>query len=96
MEELILPVGGRRTITLPGLGSAGYQWFAIVDAPSIASVEKRGTVPRGPATPQGSRDEQFEVHALRAGQTVLRFVQRRAFETGRPPHAERAFVVRVQ
>lgn len=96
MEELILPVGGRRTVILPGLGSAGYQWFAAVDDPAVASVEKRGTVPRGPAGPQGSRDEQFEIHALRTGQTLLRFVQRRAFESGRPPHAERVYVVRVQ
>jgi hypothetical protein len=53
-------------------------------------------LPRGPAAQQGSRDEQFEIHGLRTGQTHVRFVQRRAFETGRPPHAERVFVVRVQ
>lgn len=95
MEELVLTVGGRRTLTLPGLGSAGYQWFAAVDDAAVASVEKRGTVPRGSAAPQGSRDEQFEIRALRAGQTIVRFVQRRAFETARPPHATRDFLLLV-
>jgi hypothetical protein len=95
MEELILPVGGRRILTLPGLGSAGYQWFGTVEDEAVASLERLGTVPRHAPGPQGSRDEQFEIHALAQGQTILRFAQRRIFEPGRPPHAERPYLLRV-
>lgn len=95
MEELILPIGGRRLLTLPGLGSAGYQWFGTVDDEAVASLERLGTVPRNAPGPQGSRDEQFEIHALRAGRTIVRLVQRRAFESGQPPHATRDFALLV-
>jgi predicted secreted protein len=95
MEELSLTVGDRRTITLPGLGSAGYQWFATVDDPAVATVEKLGTVPRPGTGPQGSRDEEFEIRAMKSGETVVRFVQRRIFEPGRPPRAQRDIALRV-
>jgi hypothetical protein len=57
-------------------------------------------VERAPGPPargaQGSVDERFTIVALAAGATVVRFRQQRAFETGRPPHAQRDIAVRVE
>ena len=47
------------------------------------------------AGPQGSRDEQFEIHACGRAERSVRLVQRRAFESGQPPHATRDFALLV-
>jgi predicted secreted protein len=96
MEEIRLAAGEEIVLSLPGLGSAGYQWFVVVQNASVARVVKLAT-PTGVAPGEsGSTDEQFAIQALTAGQTVLWFTQRRSFQPERPPHAVREVMVRVE
>jgi len=91
-----LKTGESATITLPGLGTAGYRWSFTVDDPRLVLVERR-VAERQPGDPPPSRsvDEQFVVTGLNAGETVVRFSQARSFEPSKPPIATRDVMVRV-
>jgi len=98
VEELALFVGEAISLTLPGLGSAGYQWTVNVDDATVASVVKLGNVRRtsASANSNASYDEQFAITALVPGQTVIHLVQRRVFQKTSPPHSARDILVRVK
>ena len=88
MKEVTLTPGEITRITLPGLGSAGYQWFFEIENKAIASVAKlEGEAVDSPRPGTSSRDELFEVTALAAGETMIHFAQKRAFAPNAAPNA---------
>ena len=96
MEPVELVVGGRRIVRLNGMGSSGFRWSATVENPAIVSVERISL--RKPAAPRAgtySRDEEFALIGLAAGETTVHFVQARSFEPGKPPYASEDVFVRV-
>jgi predicted secreted protein len=96
MEEIRLARGEGLVLTLPGLGSAGYQWFVVVEDPKIVQVTKLERPPATVRGASGSVEEWFSIIALLAGQTMLRFTQRRSFQPDRPPNAVRDILVLVR
>jgi len=92
---LTLAVGERRTVVLPGLGTAGYRWGVEVDRPEVAGVELGFAGDDSPSTRSTfSRDERATVRGLAPGETTVRFAQRRPWET-QAPIAEHALQVTV-
>ncbi|HEU5046603.1 MAG TPA: protease inhibitor I42 family protein [Rickettsiales bacterium] len=87
MKEVSLSVGDKTRITLPGLGSAGYQWFFEIENKTIASVAKlESDAVDSPRPGASSRDELFEVTAFAAGETIIHFTQKRAFTPAAAPN----------
>ena len=90
MEELVLRAGEQSTVTLRGLGTAGYRWSATVDNPDIVQVARVIATPAaGDIQPGRSLDERFLLTALASGETSVRFAQARSFEPTKPPLATR-------
>jgi len=87
MDTVTLKPGESHTIALPGLGSAGYQWSLEAVNPQVAAVEEvvhsRDEV-KAPVA--GSLDQRFQIKAIAAGQTPVRFIQKRRFGSA-PPQA---------
>lgn len=95
MEEIRLAKGEGSVLKLPGLGSAGYQWFVAVQDPKVVEVTKL-IRPSGTVRMTGSAEEWFSIRALTKGQTTIKFTQRRAFQSDRPPNAVRDIRVTVE
>jgi hypothetical protein len=96
MDPVALVVGARAIVTLRGMGSSGFRWSATIDNPAIASVERVTPAKGTAAHPSAySRDEEFALTGLAAGETIVHFVQARSFEPGRPPRAAKDMIVRV-
>jgi Chagasin family peptidase inhibitor I42 len=100
MDELRIRKGETNELTLPGLGSAGYQWIAQPCDPPIVSVEEilhtdeeSLTAVRGHGT--GSLEQRFRLTAMTPGQAVVRFVQVRRFAPLNRPHASHEIAVTV-
>ena len=96
-EQLVFRVGEERTIRLPGLSAAGYEWSVEIadgdrDAVAVAEVGSDG--PAGP--PGTSVEHVFTVSGRRPGEAVLRFEQRRSWEDDVAPHDTRTFRVTVE
>ena len=91
-----LPVGERHALSLPGMGSAGYQWTADVrGGGAVAEVDMIASEPVTDAIGAGV-DEKFEIRAKEPGEAVVRFEQRRPWERGdEPPVGEHVVRVRV-
>jgi predicted secreted protein len=98
VEQIELSKNERFTITLKGLGSAGYRWKYTVDDPRVVAVERLVTKrkPDEGRPPSWSADEHFVVIGLNAGETVVRFSQTRPFEQSKPPFATRDILIRVR
>ena len=97
MEQIELHKDERSTVTLKGLGSAGYRWSFTVDDPRIIDVEPiLVTQKPGDRPPSHSLDEQFAITGRMTGETMVRFRQGRPFEQGKPPIATREILVRVR
>ena len=81
-DELSLRVGETVTRLLPGLGSAGYQWFAQCDPTGVVAVTltyaERST---SPERSSGSRDTIATIVAVAPGTAMIELMQRRPFET---------------
>ena len=101
-EQMVLRTGDETTIRLPGLGSAGYEWSVTVDDGGSVSVEEVEVAREGPPGPAGStppgssRDQVFRLAAVRIGEALVRFEQRRPWEGDVAPHDTRAFRVVVR
>jgi predicted secreted protein len=97
MEEIVLAKNECSTVTLKGLGSAGYRWSFTVDNPRALLVERLIVSPKPGevSAASGSLDEQFVMTGEEAGQAVVRFAQSRPFEQSKPPIATREILVRV-
>jgi predicted secreted protein len=80
-EDISLHVGqtvGRR---LPGLGSAGYQWFAEVDRESVVRVTVRLAADASEKQPaSGSADTIATIVGLAPGTATVELIERRVFE----------------
>lgn len=97
METMELAVGASQPVALPGLASAGYQWFAATDNPMVAKVEKLENDQAAAAGARsGSHDELFSITALSKGNTVLHFFQKRAFQPDQAANATRDMKIIVK
>jgi hypothetical protein len=68
----------------------------MVENPAIVAVERISLQRRAaPRAGTYSRDEDFALTGLAAGETTIHFVQARSFEPGKPPHASEDVFVRV-
>lgn len=96
MDIIEIRVGEKHTITLKGLGAAGFKWSATVADDRLVQVEPIQSVPP-PAMQQAgySRDEQFVLTGLAPGEIIVHFVQARSFERSKPPHATYDIMVRI-
>jgi predicted secreted protein len=100
--SLTLEVGETYSLTLPGLTTAGYQWtyemthagdsvVSVRAVPSSASSHESAQPAIG-----ASRNETFEIQALKAGQATLRFKQARSWEQKQPPLKEHSIEIVIQ
>jgi predicted secreted protein len=97
-EAMELHVGEERSVTLAGLGTAGYRWTPRVDGdPEVAAVIAAGREPPGEDAAVGaSASEVFTIRARRPGVVQIRFAQRRPWEgDDAPPANERTIGLRV-
>ncbi len=81
-EDVSLHVGQTLERRLPGLGSAGYQWFATVDCESVVRVTLRLAPDASEKQPSsGSSDTIATIVGLAVGSAAVELILRRAFET---------------
>ena len=78
--------------SLPGRGTAGYQWVHELDGDqgtvkvSISATSAPRSLKLGGEPPDaGSRDEHLDIHALKAGTSHLLLTQKRPWEHGKTP-----------
>jgi predicted secreted protein len=98
-----LKVGEKHSLTLKGLGAAGYAWsYSLQEGEGVVEVSTdtlNAMPPLGPGdTAPGSysSDELVTITARRPGRASIRFVQRRPWERDRPPHREQLIEVHVE
>jgi predicted secreted protein len=88
METITLKPGQEHRFSLPGLGSAGYQWMVESCDQRVAVVEEILHSKQEVTVPiVGSLNQEFRLTAIAAGHTSVRLVQRRRFEKSGTPHA---------
>lgn len=81
-EEFSLRVGETVTRLLPGLGSAGYQWFAECDSTGVVTVTLNYAESSAAESPSsGSRNTIATIIGTAPGTATIELAQRRAFET---------------
>ncbi len=97
-SQIDLTVGGQYTLTLPGLGTAGYMWRERVDGPS-GVVELSwsrgfdpGTEPRAVGV---SAPEVATIRALSPGEVTLQLEQVRPWEKDVAPLNQCSVAIRV-
>ena len=92
-----LGVGEAHRVRLPGLGTAGYRWSAVVEGDEgVAEVSDAGLAELADRRIGTSADELFDIRAVGPGVARVRFAQRRPFEPADVPAAdEQVFEVRV-
>jgi predicted secreted protein len=84
-----LKIGETYTLSLPGLGTAGYRWsYEIEGNASLIDVSKIEAELQQPLPIGSSRDEVFVLRALTVGILSIRFIQSRPWEKDRPPHMQ--------
>lgn len=97
MDEIELITNARSVIVLESRGSAGYRWNFTIDDPRLLAVERMPGPPEAtPRLPGQSPGERFELLALGAGETVVRFAQSRPFGPPRPPLATHEIRVKIR
>ena len=100
--SLNLKVGETYSLTLPGLGTSGYQWtYEITQSDdavvAVAAIPSEASRPESAQPAIGSsRNEIFAIQALRPGQATLRFRQGRSWERDQPPLKEFQIEVVIQ
>ena len=72
-------VGETVTVTLPETPTTGYRWQPEVDAAVLRPVDDQGDNPTMPRGAPGRRTFVFE--PIAPGETVLRLVKKRSWET---------------
>lgn len=97
--SLTLQRGERRSVRLPGLGTAGYEWTHRVEGDAGAVEVSISTAPaeeiagRPPGT---SIDEIAAIHARGPGRAIVILEQRRPWETKPAPQNRRVIEVTVK
>jgi predicted secreted protein len=96
--QVRLRPGERKSIRLPGLGTAGYRWTpGRPDAAGIVDVSVT-TAPAGEIDgrpPGSSADELATIEGRRPGQATVILEQRRSWETKAAPHDRRVLHITV-
>ena len=92
-----LRAGDEHRVRLPGLGTAGYRWMAVVEGDAgVAEVSDAGVAELADRRIGTSADELFDIRAIGPGVARVRFAQRRPFEPDDvPPADEQVVEVRV-
>jgi predicted secreted protein len=84
-----LKIGETYTLSLSGLGTAGYRWsYEIEGNASLIDVSEVETEPQQPLPIGSSRDEVFALRAIAVGQLSIRFMQSRPWEKDRSPRMQ--------
>jgi len=79
------------------LSGAGYEWSVEVTNGDPEPVAVRELDPDAPIGPPGeSPDHVFRLSPLRPGEAVVRFEQRRPWQTDVAPHDTRTFKIVVE
>lgn len=96
-DAIELRVGEEHSVTLAGLGTAGYRWGAEVEGDAeVAEVVRSGGKPPETDAVGASASETFTLRARRPGSVRIRFAQRRPWERDNAPTAnERMIELRV-
>ena len=100
-ELIQLRPGERHTVTLPGMGAAGYRWsFEIIGDAGVVDVHRSpvpdadgpsaGELPAGASVP-----ESFALEGRAPGRATVRFSQTRPWEAGSAPLDRQAVDVEV-
>jgi inhibitor of cysteine peptidase len=79
-SRITVSVGDTLTVRLPEQRMAGFRWQPEVDDAALSLVDDRYEPPGSRPGAPGTRLFTFDV--LRAGNTPLRLVSRRSWETG--------------
>jgi hypothetical protein len=97
VDEIELTTNGRSVLVLESRGSAGYRWNFTIDDPRLLAVERiLAPTDATPRLPGESPGERFELMALGAGETVVRFAQSRAFGPPKAPLATHEIRVKIR
>lgn len=96
-EEISLGAGSEQTLPLPSLAGAGYVWEAAVDDEGLveASTTFEGAGDEDVGRREFGKNELLTLRGVAEGRTVVRLVQRRAWEEGVAPIAAHALTVNV-
>jgi predicted secreted protein len=97
-DAIELRVGEEHSVTLSGLGTAGYRWAAEVEGDSgvVDIARADGEPPAAGAGVGASASEAFTLRAKRPGSIRIRFAQRRPWDRDDvPPANERTIRLRV-
>jgi predicted secreted protein len=81
-KHIRLRVGEEHPIRLESLRTAGYEWQPEVEGDEVAAVVKESGEEEQPEAVGASPDEVFKIKALKPGKALLRFAQRRPWESG--------------
>jgi predicted secreted protein len=101
-KKITLRVGDMNTVRLPGLGTAGYAWtHEVIENSGLIEVStgSGGSPQPGEAAQKivgASVDELIYIRALRAGRSRIRIIQRRPWETDKPPYQEHIIEVDIK
>jgi predicted secreted protein len=88
-----LGVGEAHRVRLPGLGTAGYRWMAVLEGDEgVAEVSDAGVAELPDRRIGTSADELFDIRAVAPGVARVRFAQRRPFEPADVPAADEQVV----
>ncbi|WPQ65919.1 protease inhibitor I42 family protein [Chitinophaga sancti] len=81
-----LTLGTSLPVVLPGLGTAGFQWFVTVSNPDCVEVVRYNyTVDTMRMEAGNSLDVVFMIHSKAPGQATIIFEQKRIWEKMNPP-----------
>ena len=81
-----LKLGTSFPVVLPGLGTAGFQWFFTIDNPDCVDVVRYNYMIETMFMEAGnSLDVVFMVHSKAPGRAVISFEQKRVWEKNMPP-----------
>jgi hypothetical protein len=98
IERIVLSIGEKQELRLPGLGAAGYSWEASgfdVALVSVSRVPQSPPTTAGPPTAGASVNPMFCIEALAPGNTTIHFRLQRPFAKHEPPVEERSFEVTI-
>lgn len=94
-EAIKLKAGESTTITLKGLGTAGYQWnYTIDNNKNLVSISKDFILTQKNAG--ASADEVFTIKANGKGIVNISFFQKRSWETNVKPANEKKVVITIE
>ncbi len=96
--QIVLHVGEKFTVDLPGLGTAGYLWsHELLGPPGVVDIGwSRGSPEDVAPRPAGfSAAERATIRARAPGQVTLRLVQRRPWEQDKEPISHRTVQITV-